>query len=217
MADDAELVAGGLVLLPTMRFGVLHRVSHTGRRVFVTPGGELLCEHGERPSTILNWTRREERCALEGKPIPQRQSPCDCRNTDCLYHPKSSQALSTNKLPALPSSLFQFLEDMDTRKSVVRGRTARLVPINRGVSDLYVTESGNFVCAHHHSRKTLKTRQLKDDSNQRSGNFRGGVCGCVLERPLQRKNSHLTAKPRIGKHARPTNKPPLAACAVAAA
>ena len=50
---EEAVMAGELVLLASGRFGRLFRTDPTGRRSFLTPNCELVCEHGERPNSIL--------------------------------------------------------------------------------------------------------------------------------------------------------------------
>ena len=57
--------SGGLVLLPSFRFARPHSELN-GRRIFITTGGDLVCEHGELPSTISTWLQREK--AAEPEP-----------------------------------------------------------------------------------------------------------------------------------------------------
>ena len=53
--NESDIKDGKWVVLPTMRVARLHHVTDCGRKVFVTPAGKLVCEHGECASSIGSW------------------------------------------------------------------------------------------------------------------------------------------------------------------
>ena len=81
---DDEIQAGKWIVLPNLRVARLHHLSGD-RRVFITTDGKLVCEHGECSSSICSWLSAEQRARKEGVELPQRNSACDCENTDGLH------------------------------------------------------------------------------------------------------------------------------------
>ena len=152
---------------------------------------------GERPSTILSWVAKEaQRAHAAGAPNEgdgggqdvggeseiRVLSLCTCVNTDCMYwttkaNPKPSE------LPPMPTSLYSFLEDLDTEQIVVKGRAARHVPHTTGRKAMYLTQKGgHFVCRHAHTISTLrKMAKARKCGNVVMPKFSGGVCDCELD------------------------------------
>lgn len=151
---------------------------------------------GERPSTILSWLAKEARRAKElgdggeegsahgGLPCKDTRSLslCTCANTDGMYWSAKSNPKPA-ELPPMPSSLYSFLEDLDTDKIVVKGRVARHVPHTTGRKAMYLTQKGGlFVCRHAHTLATLrKMANARKCSDMVVPKFRGGVCNCELD------------------------------------
>ena len=96
--SEEDVLSGKPIYMPTGRIASLHRVEPDGRRIFITPSAQLLCEHGERPSTILSWISKETHARQEGVPAPLRNSLCDCLNTDGMYFTKAKPMPT----PAIP-------------------------------------------------------------------------------------------------------------------
>ena len=193
---EEEVLSGKLVLLPTLRLARLHRVEADGRRVFITPQSKLLCEHGECPSTILSWINREAQAAAAGEAAPARSSCCNCLNTDGLYHTQSKPAPA--EAPASPPSLFAFLEELNTHKSIVNGRVARHVPHTHGNGAMYLSQKGgHFVCKHHHTLATIRKMRKARSGCGPAIKFRGGECNCDLKHLPQRNG--LKTLPQLGE------------------
>lgn len=186
--SDADVLAGKPIWMPTGRVASLHRVEPDGRRIFITPSAQLLCEHGERPSTILSWVAKEARAVQEGEEPPTRNSLCDCLNTDGLYYTKSKPQPPPEELPPTPLSLFSFLEELDTQKVSVHGRVQRHVPHTTGNKAMYLTQKGGlFVCQHAHTLSTLRKMRKVRCCGTAMPKFRnGGMCDCELDDLPQR-------------------------------
>ena len=70
---------GERVLLPCFKLGFLVRVEPDGRKVFKDEDSNLVCEHGERASTIHSFLHQEKLAKQNGLPIPARSSECTCQ------------------------------------------------------------------------------------------------------------------------------------------
>ena len=188
--SDQDILNGKPILTDTMRVARFHRVDSEGRRIFITPSGQLLCPHGERPSTILSWTGPEECAKRDGLPVPARKNTtCTCDHTELMYHTKSNPLPPAEELPPVPSSLYTFLEALDTHKIVVRGQAARHVPgTGTGTGAMYVRKKGgHFCCKHLHTLAVIKKMKKARELTQHTpSKFRGGMCGCTLPKLPQR-------------------------------
>lgn len=192
--SDEEVLSGKLIMLPTMRLAKLHRIERDGKRVFITPQSKLLCEHGECPSTIFSWIHRETKALAAGAMVPKRSSCCDCLNTDGLYHTHAKPPPA--EPPASPPSLYDYLELLDTCKSIVNGRVARHVPYTHGSKAMYLTQKGgHFVCMHHHTLATIRKMRKVRAGTAPAAKIRGGPCNCDLDN-LPHRNG-LKRLPRI--------------------
>ena len=183
-------------LLPSTQFATLYSVQPDGKHVFLTTEGKLVCPHGECSSTICYWLREERKAREAGESPPPRGgsrglSTCDCQNTDGL---NGKIADSDIKPPTRPSSLFEYLEDQDSEKILVKGREARLIPHLCGPT--FVTSTGKLCCRHGASRLSLINK--KKAGNRPS--CRLPTCGCELK-PLPVRSSGLAGM-QFGKYAK---------------
>lgn len=178
-----EVEQGKWIVLPSMRVGRLqHTVPATGRRVFVTTDGRLVCEHGELASSICKWMAAAARAAREGNPAPPRHSACDCENTDGLHWTKEMPR-PDRILDQPANSFYGVLEALGTHRLSVRGRALRHVPHTCEHDALYVCQKGDMLCCRHgNSLKTLRAMRL---GNRRD--FRGVVCTCSTKEPPRRQ------------------------------
>lgn len=101
--------------------------------------------------------------------------------------------------PALPESLFGFLQESGAEMVVVKGHEARHVPHLSGPT--FVTVTGRWCCRHGASRQSLINKQ-KAGARPSS---RLPTCGCKLE--LRPKRAKALKGVRIGLYA--TTKPVL--------
>lgn len=178
---ESDINAGKWVVLPAMRVAKLHHVTASGRKVFITPVGKLICEHGECASSIGSWVSAEQAAQLVGEQPFARNSICDCANTDGMHWTKT---MPSPLVPLDPpaDTLFGVLDAIGTHKIVLRGRTLRHVPYTGDNSALFVAQKGGFFCCRHgHSLNVLKA------INQgKSSKFRGGACRCSVRAPPRR-------------------------------
>ena len=164
-----------LQLLPSLRFGRLHTTMADGKKIYLSTDGQLLCEHGELPSTILYWTSMEKRAEIDGvKPPPrggfQTPSICDCMTTEGMHCKLEDNV----RLPVKPSSLFQFLESNGAECVKVKGRDARRIPYVSGPT--FVSTVGTLTCRHGASRRSLIKKTKTQTESKRLPN-----CGCKLK------------------------------------
>lgn len=177
----SDISAGKWIVMPNLRIARLHHVSDSGRNVFITTNGKLVCEHGECASSIGSWVSTEQAALLAGDEQPSRHSPCDCSNTDGMHWTKAMpQALVCLDPPA--NSLYDMLGALGTCTVMVRGRALRHVPHTCSTSALFVSPKGGMLCCRHgHSLNVLKNIQKGTPTK-----FRGGVCSCNVKRPPRR-------------------------------
>ena len=83
----SQVSVGELVLLPSFKMGRLINVEPDGRKIYKDDAsGHLLCEHGERASTISSWVLNEKTAKMNGMPIPPRlASCCTCQTTEGMH------------------------------------------------------------------------------------------------------------------------------------
>ena len=90
---------GKRVLLPSFKMGKLIQIEPDGRKIFMEDStGHLLCEHGERASTIGTWLLNERTARQNGTPAPPRTSSCQCQTTEGLH--KSYNLAQQNPSPS---------------------------------------------------------------------------------------------------------------------
>jgi len=172
---DDEIQAGKWIVLPNLRVARLHHLSGD-RRVFITTDGKLVCEHGECSSSICSWLSAEQRARKEGVELPQRNSVCDCENTDGLHWTKAMPQEAVGVLPA--DSFAGLLATLGTERVTARGRVLRHVPH----TSLFLSEKeGMFCCRHGNSLSVL--RLIHSGASRK---FRGGVCKCCVSAPPRR-------------------------------
>ena len=162
-----------VVLLPSMRFASLYSTLADGKQVFLTTGRQLVCEHGELPSTIWFWLGIEKRCKAEGVEPPTRggftPSGCNCVTTEGL-NGKIPDAVCT---PCKPTSLFEYLEAKGAETITVKGREARRIPHAKDAP--FVSTVGTVTCRHGASRRSLIKKQRATGESTRLP-----ACGCTL-------------------------------------
>ena len=178
--SDADVQAGKWIVMPNTRVAKLHHVCN-GRKVFITSNGKLVCEHGEVSRSICSWITAEQRAKSAGIEPPPRNSACDCANTDGLHWTKEMpESLVSIDPPS--DTLFGVLNELDTGKVVVCGHALRHVPHTNGNAALFVSEKGGVLCCRHgHSLNVLRAMQ-----EGKAKRFKGGVCGCCIEKPARR-------------------------------
>ena len=81
--------------------------------------------------------------------------------------------------PAVPASLFEFLQKQEAEKIVVKGFEARRIPHLQGPT--FVAEDGRLCCRHGASRSTLKRKRKAQATDD--------YCGCELGLFPKRKTS----------------------------
>ena len=163
-----------LELLPSMRFARLYTKQADGKAVYLTTEGQLVCQHGELPSTISFWTSVEKRARADGLEPPPRgainnPSMCDCQTTEGL-NVKLPVDLAP---PTKPTSLFEFLEASDTEVIKVKGREARQIP--HQCDTAFVSTVGMVTCRHGASRRSLIKKERCVVESKRLP-----ACGCKL-------------------------------------
>jgi hypothetical protein len=179
--NESDVKDGKWVVLPTMRVARLHHVTDCGRKVFITPAGKLVCEHGECASSIGSWVSAEQAAQRVDEQPFSRNSICDCQNTDGMHWGK---AMPSPLVPLDPpaDTLFGVLDALGTHKVTVRGRTLRHVPYTCDSSALFVAQKGGFLCCRHgHSLSVLKAIEKGKPTK-----FRGGACTCSVTAPPRR-------------------------------
>jgi hypothetical protein len=183
---DEDVLAGKLVYMQSGRIARLYRIDPDGRRIFITPKGQLLCEHGERPSTILGWISAEAHAGGDAR--PRTTTCCTCLNTDGLHHTKSMPMPAPEELPPEPESLFSFLEQLGTEKITVKGRISLHVPHTIGRQRMFLTQrGGQLVCAHAHTREILSKIKKARDTGATAMRLRGPMCDCEFSSLASRK------------------------------
>ena len=184
--DAAAVKPGQLVLMPTFRFARLYRTEADGRRTFVAADGScLLCEHGEKASTIATWCY-EERAAQRDRIEPKKRSGiCDCTTARGLFMKQAGLATDNEPL-VMPASLFDHLVAIGAPSILVKGREARRLPYTSGERTTYLTSFGQLVCRHGRKRSTLTDRR------------RAAACSCT---PVTFPNRSALIGVRIGRYA----------------
>ena len=180
--SEADIQDGKWIVMPNLRVAKLHHTREdSGRRVFITTNGKLVCEHGECASSIGSWVSAEQRAHLDGDAPPPRNSICDCGNTDGMHWTKNMSKPLVDITP--PSeTLFGVLDSLDTHRVTVRGHTLRHVPHTCGASALFVSQKGGVLCCRHgHSLNVLRGMR-----NGKPGKVRGGPCCCRPHAPPRR-------------------------------
>ena len=151
--DASTVEKGQLVLMPTMRFAVLHTEEADGRRTFITPDGScLLCCHGEKGSTVGTWCQEEKVASQSGVPPKPRKSCCDCQTARGLFSQEIALPPGT---PPVPESIFDYLVNIDAPSIMAKGREARQLPYTSGDQATFLTSFGALVCRHGKRRNTL--------------------------------------------------------------
>ena len=180
--SEADIQDGRWIVMPNLRVAKLHNVREdSGRRVFITMNGKLVCEHGECASSIGSWVSAEQRAHLDGDAPPPRNSICDCGNTDAMHWTKNMPKPLVEINP--PSdTLFGVLDSLDTHSVTVRGHMLRHVPHTCGASALFVSQKGGVLCCRHgHSLNVLRGIRSGKPSK-----VRGGPCCCCSYAPPRR-------------------------------
>ena len=189
---DDDVKGGKWIVMPNQRVARFHHFCDD-RKVFITPEGKLVCEHGEVSSSICSWLSSEQRTKQEGSSPPTRKSVCDCQNTDGLHFTKEMPAPLFSLTPPA-DTLFGMLTALGTHKATIRGHDLRHVPHTAGKEARFVSEKGVFCCRHGHSLKTLRMMQAGEKRN-----FRGGGCDCCPKTPPRRvglMKARASSKPR---------------------
>ena len=179
---------GERVLLPSFKMGKLIQTEPDGRKIFMEDStGHLLCEHGERASTIGTWLLNERTARQNGTPVPPRTSSCHCQTTEGLH--KSYNLAQQNPSPST-MSLFEHLQSLDTECKTFKGREARHIPFTQNELAAYVTVDGRILCKHGRARLTL----LWDGKQTRKhGAAPKAACGCKAF-PIPKRVGHHCMK-----------------------
>lgn len=176
---------GERALLPSFKMGTLLNIQPDGRKVYMEDStGHLLCEHGERASTICTWLLNERTARLNGMPLPPRTSCCDCQTTEGMH--------KTYLAPQNPTavSVFEHLESLDTDRKTFKGREARHIPFTDNEYMAYVTVDGRILCKHGRARLTL---QWDGKQIRKHGVAPRAACGCKAF-PLPKRVGHHCIK-----------------------
>ena len=183
----SQVSVGELVLLPSFKMGRLINVEPDGRKIYKDDAsGHLLCEHGERASTINSWVLNEKTAKMNGMPIPPRlASCCTCQTTEGMH---KAYPILTPSPPAL--SLFEHLQLLDTDCQHFKGREARRIPFTHNEFATYVTRDGKLLCKHGRARLTL---QWDGKRARKHGEVPRGACGCKAF-PLPKRAGHHLMK-----------------------
>lgn len=179
---------GDRALLPSFKMAHLVNIEADGRKVYADAAGVLLCEHGERASTISTWLLNEKTARLNGMTVPKRTSSCTCQTTEGLHKTYLCKAKDN---PALSTvSLFEHLQSLDTDRKTFKGREARHIPFTRDEFTAYVTVDGRILCKHGRARLTL---QWDGKRARKSGVAPTSACGCKPF-PLPKRAGHHAMK-----------------------
>ena len=178
---------GDLELLPSFKMGRLINVEPDGRKIYkCDSSGHLLCEHGERASTISSWVLGEKTAKLNGTPVPARLgSSCTCQTTEGMH---KAYLASPPSPPAV--SLFEHLQLLDTDCQHFKGREARHIPFTHDEYVTYVTRDGRMLCKHGRARLTL---QWDGKQARKHGAVPKAACGCKAF-PLPKRAGHHKMK-----------------------
>ena len=182
---------GDRVLLPTFKLATLVSVEPDGREIYKDDSsGHLLCEHGERASTICTWILNEKMAALNQAPVPARSSTCTCQTTEGMHKTHLAQQ-NAGPSPAPPAvSLFEHLTALDTDRQCFKGREARHIPFTRNQYTTYITQDGKMLCKHGRARMTL---QWDGKQTRKHGRVPRAACGC-LACPIPKRAGHHLMK-----------------------
>jgi len=155
--------------------GYLVHVEPDGRKIFRDDESNLVCEHGERASTIHSFLYQEKLAKQNGLPMPARSSVCTCQTTEGL-HKTSLAEHDANFPPAPPVSIFEHLNALEhADRQCFKGREAVRIPFTRSEYTTFITKDGRLVCKHGRARNTL----LWDGKQTRKyGKAPLAACGC---------------------------------------
>ena len=129
-------------LTPSLRVAKFSHLNKRGDVVLVESDGKTkLCRHGETGSTIRTWLLAEAKARAEGKPMPPRNSKCDCIQTVGLQSTVNTRPLAL----APPPSVYDLLVNGGFEAMVTEGggKAYRL-----GNHDAYVDSDGRIHCKH---------------------------------------------------------------------
>ena len=142
--DASRVAPGQLVLMPSMRFGLLHSRDGDGRHIFIAADGScLLCPHGEKASTVAHWCLQ---------PREERTSCCDCQTPRGLFA-KNPQLPAD--APPMPPSVFDHLVAIGAPAILIKGREARQLPYTSGDRATFLTSHGELRCRHGRTRAAV--------------------------------------------------------------
>jgi len=166
--DPSRVEPGQLVLMPSMRFGLLHSIQPDGKRFFIAADGScMLCAHGEKGSTVATWCLEEQAARRNGVVPKKRSSVCDCQTACGLFMKRPEMPRGA---PPPPASLFDHLCAIDAPTIVVKGREARRLPFSTGEQTTFLTSFGDLVCQHGKGRSWLLDKRRPSSSP--------GACSC---------------------------------------
>ena len=188
-SQKATMIIGERVLLPCFKLAYLVHIEPDGRKVFKDDDFNLVCEHGERASTIHSFLLKEKLAKQNGLPIPARSSECTCQTTEGM-HKTNVKLTDSNFPPARPVSLFEHVSTLNTDQQTFKGREAVRIPFTRDEWTTYITNDGRLVCKHGRARATL----LWDGKQTRKyGKVPQAACGCKAC-PIPRRTGHNAMK-----------------------
>jgi hypothetical protein len=135
-------------LTPTLRVAVFSHLNRDGDEVLVeTDAKTKLCCHGETGSSIRTWVLAESQACVTGKPLPLRNSVCDCKRTVGLQN----NSVRT-RLPQPPASVYDLLSSA-ANVEVVEMEGGCLA-YRLGTYKAYLASSGAIYCKHGHELHT---------------------------------------------------------------
>lgn len=177
-------------LTPSLRVAKFSHLNKHGEQVLIESDGKtMLCRHGERSSSIRTWLLAEARARAEGRPLPKRNSACDCVRTVGLQ-------LAVDRVDAHPvappSSVYDLLAAGDCEATVTE---SGLKAYRLGATyDAYLASNGGIHCKH---GALLRTRTRAARPCVWAAPKRG-LCKCrvTLPRRMPHLVTHKAQEPR---------------------
>ena len=167
---------GTWLLTPSLRVATFSHMNKRGNEVLVESDGKTkLCRHGETGSTIRTWLFAEAKARAEGKPVPSRDSDCDCVQTVGL------QTTVDTCPSASPPSVYDLLASKGGEAILGEGgcKAFRL-----GKYEAYLDANGRIHCRH-----GLRLRTRTHATRPCVLMAPSGKCGCRVAFP--RRMPHL--------------------------
>ena len=171
-------------LTPTLRVATFSHRNKFGHDILVDTSKRRICRHGENSSTIRTWLQAEERARKEGKPVPKRNSVCDCQNSHGL------QNNTDTRPPPPPACLFDVLDDSESNQANVgEPEPARRLTVGDNNS-AFLSANGQMFCTAHLTKLPPLTRAKHPRAFKA---FPDAKCSCAFMLP------HRALRIRLGR------------------